>query len=714
MRCRAVARALFGPLFEQKLIEADGRLADSQAAPGSSSKRDKAENLMMKGPREKYDAMVEELAAAGNVDRDVLFTDETKLAQCVLEVCKGYYEALPADEPRFEGQAEMMARVLLMLLFDEAHKIKGPAATSVWVPLICEGKLGGRGFREAAPMLPGLHLVFAASNPGEPFASAVHEAGLSLLTPRPVTEDANGTRIVPPLEAKVDADGTVVWDTRMLLQTLTNTSTSARARRVAAVQALMPDPDGSMVSRCAAVRLVCVADGRSAKERDEVMALTFGAAVEHQAKALLPAGLPLRVLVHPQALACSMQSLRDADPRQWQTELGSAASALVGGVAQLLERNAALTRRNGELVIRLASVTDTAEVAVGLVPRGSVVLASPGGRAGAGAAPPRRGAAAEATVPSKLLREALPMQLPGECPLAWARLHCSAEDADEVELHNIGMVLRWEAADVNNWRSKTPGLKLVWGWECPMRLVPAYVAWAEPGATELLARRCCRLSLAVLPPGVCTAEAARELRPEDACCAPTPPGGDNVLASVCMRPAIGNDVGCAAGGGNMAPFGHAHATERTSLNSGRLTSIWEVACACRNTEAATACAAVARAKYAAVYRDRRTPAKGASLAHAACVPLYVRPERLAPDTAPPTKRYHVLSLAAAHPALSAAMASAATWRAEGGAGGAGRARRVLMLEGPDGGAAPRAMLPATMSAFAGLAAAVEGAQRDDA
>jgi len=42
----------------------------------------------------------------------------------------------------------MMSRLLCAFLLDEAHLLKGKrggAADAVWIPLVCEGMLGGRG-----------------------------------------------------------------------------------------------------------------------------------------------------------------------------------------------------------------------------------------------------------------------------------------------------------------------------------------------------------------------------------------------------------------------------------------------------------------------------------------------------------------------------------------------------------------------------------------
>jgi hypothetical protein len=339
------------------------------------------------------------------------------------------------------------------------------------------------------------------------------------------------------------------------------------------------------------------------------------------------------------------------------------------------------------------------------VPRGTVALASPGGRAADAPPQHRAGAAATGNAQANMLKAAMLLPLPDKCPLAWARAHLGAEEANEVEVINIAEILRWNAADAISWNKKVQGVHVVWGWQCPLRLAPAYAAWAEPGATELLSRRCCRPSFAVLPPGVRTAAEACQLAAAAACSVPQKPGGANVLVSVCMRPALANGVDCATGAVRMPPYAHAHATDRTSRNVRRMVVMWEAASACLKTDAAAAFEALARARFAEAWSGGAS-AKAASVAHGACVPMYLVGAKLAAVTdTPPTNRIELLALAAEQAELSAEMASADTWLAcEGG----GRARRTLgaQLDGQ----APPARQPATLAAFAGLMAAAEGAQ----
>ena len=216
-----------------KFCETDAREADAACNQGGKAKADKLENKMLASVRAIYGTLLAELAAAGGVEEDELYTDQAKLAHCILALSQRVYEALPANAPRFAEQAAMIARLLFILLADELHNLKPAgskpdAAVAFWVPFLCHGVLGGRGMKPI-PLLPAVHLTFAPCNPNNgPLADAVQEAGQSLLTPRRATVDANGTTIRPPLELS-DDDGIEVWDTAALMATLTSISGWRRA-----------------------------------------------------------------------------------------------------------------------------------------------------------------------------------------------------------------------------------------------------------------------------------------------------------------------------------------------------------------------------------------------------------------------------------------------------------------------------------------------------
>ena len=272
-------------------------------------------------------------------------------------------------------------------------------------------------------------------------------------------------------------------------------------------------------------------------------------------------------------------------------------------VALLARTRGAELVHGGVLVIRLASINDTAEVALGIVPRGAVVLASPGARRAAFAPPPRSrqlaiagAAAAAATVPSKVLRAALALRPAEGSPLAWALQSKDAAVFEAVALANTAEVLRWAAVEPSG---KDKDVGVVWGWQLPPHLAGPFLDWAEPGtardARSLLGQRCCRLSFAVLPEGCRAAAAARALKAEAACSEPVP-GGANVQVSMCMRPAIAGDIGCAAGLMDKPQYSHLHSQDRTSKTVARHASSWEAGAACGDPEAAAALAALRRSR----------------------------------------------------------------------------------------------------------------------
>jgi len=329
---------VLGPVgYELKVCVTDAGFAKNTGGVGKG-KKDTVDNKVLIGPKLSYGKLIEALVAAGGVEEEELYTDQKKLAMSSALLCRRLYEQLPADVPRFVEQPEMMSRLLFLLVVDEAHRLMTPklkdVAEALWVPLICQSTLGGRGLA-ARRMLPALHVLFGLSNPQEPLASAVREAGLSLLTPRRATVDADGARTVPPLELTEDEDGTPVWNASALMPTLTSVSDSAMARRAEVVAAVIPDPDGSVSSRCGAVRVMCVADWRPPKVAEEVAALILGDLVLKDAKAALPPGVEPVIQLHPAALAVSMRHLMSLDPRLRKQALLDAASTLVAPEHQI-------------------------------------------------------------------------------------------------------------------------------------------------------------------------------------------------------------------------------------------------------------------------------------------------------------------------------------------------------------------------------------------
>lgn len=693
---------------------ADARDATSVGGAGKG-KGDKTENIFMKVLRTHYAGLLAALADAGKVTEEELYTDEPALARAQLLLSKRLYDALPAGTPRFAEQALMMSQVLTFIVVDEAHKLRDMpgASEALWAPLV-GGHLGGRGY---APMrmLPSFHVVLALFNPSEPFASDVRTAAKVVLTPAVASAGAVSK---PALELKEDDDGNLELHTGALLQALSSVNQQAISRHTMAVNAIIRN-DVSLQSRLGAARVLGVADARTPAESKVLPALMCGSVVEREVLSALPRGVELMLYVHPAALAHSLQALMAADPRMRQPALNAAASTLAGGIARLLEERPEL-QVGGKLRVWLAAVNDSAEVATGVVRRGALVLASPRGRGAAGAsAPAPRRAAATEKLPSHLVAAAEELAAPPGSPLDWAQRFGTPEEAAAVEFTNVVEALRWEAPDCACWRQKVEGLaNFVWGWACPLRLFAAYLAWAEAEATRggnLLTRRCCRLSFAATPPGVRSADEARLLKPEDACCAPSADGA-NVHVTVCARPALAGKVGCAIGGLKLGPVGHACVKDRVTQNGGRFIAMLEVAAASGNEDAASACEAWAKLRFASVWRPSKTLAASMSHAHTACLPLYVKAHML-PREAFPATRDELLQLAASRPAVSVAMAAASTWRAlaggaaggaGGGAGGAGAGprRALLQLEAP--------AQPATDAAFAGLLAAVydDGAARD--
>ena len=218
-----------------KLGTGDARGAEERGVSGKG-KNDMADNLVTTPWRTGYDALEAALAKAGNVEVEELATEAT-LARCTLLLSQGLYEALPAGAPRFPELPAMIARLLFVFVMDEANRLNSKAANAVWGPMVCEAAIGGRG-RLPKRLLPGLHLLIAIFNPIGPLSDVVHAAGESLLTPRPVTVDAAGVRIRPPIELIVQDDGTNVWDARAVLPAMTTVSGPALQRRTDVVAAL--------------------------------------------------------------------------------------------------------------------------------------------------------------------------------------------------------------------------------------------------------------------------------------------------------------------------------------------------------------------------------------------------------------------------------------------------------------------------------------------
>ena len=697
---------------------ADARVA-AAGGGGGKSKKDKVENIMLEKMRGAYLALSTELARAGGVDDvQTLYKKENEqaLAFCQVKVAEGMFEALPAGEPRFDEQPTMMARLLLILVPDESHMLSAKSADALWVPLVCDGALGGRGVPRLQ-LLPALHVVMAPVNPSGPFAITVRDAGRTLLTPRPASVVA-GTEQRPALEVTEGDDGAPAWNTDAFLPSLTSLSAGAMQRHNNAVSLLLPGGDASMLGRFGASRVVCVEDGRPEKERTALPALLFADKVEQEARQALP-GVEPDVYVQAATLAATMEALMKADAREREQKLNAAVATLVSGIAPLVRGSARTMVRNGRLRITLASTDDTAAMAVGVEARGKVVVPSPS-QAGRALVVPGRAQQRAAKPLSKLLAVADALEVPAGSPLAWARGQGDAAVAEAVEVANIVAVLAWEAPEATQWNLKKLDVATVWGWQCPLSLVPAYEEACGAGGGDLLLLRCCRPYFAVPPPGTNTIAAARELKPEDACRRPLQ-DGSNVVVTVCMQPAVaGCDVGCAAGSITAPPGSHAHPRERTAKNAGRAVSIWEVSQACGDADAAAACELFAKRKYAKVWREGRSLPASLAVAYASTVPLYVG-EQLDACVDRPTTRRSLLDFVADHEELSAEMSEADTWRAcvEAGSAGAGgaafRVRRNLRL--PALGAGPRGGAPAsaaTTAAFGSLLAATEGAPRDAA
>ena len=717
--------ALLGPEgMKLKFGMVDARIAAASAIPAGKSKKDLLENIVLSGLGDTYAKLTATLAEAGGVtDEKELYTNEATLAKCMALLSRQLFDLLPAGTPRFDRQPEMMSRMVFAFLIDEAHELaaKPAAASAVWVPLVCDGALGRRG-AAPTPLLPALHVVFAPFNPKEPLADAVRNAGRSVLTPRQASDADGGVRIMPALEIVAgDADEPgEVWDTQYLLESLTSTSASGMKRRADVVAAVIPDANGSMSSRCSAARVLCVVDGHSSQARRYLPALMLVEKFEREAKALFPAGVEASVSVHPDALAASMAELMQFDGRQQNQMLDTVASTLAAKCAMLVRTRPELVRDH-VLRVKLASLDDTALVVTGVVRRGSVVVASPGGRVDALRQQLPGRAAARQKLPSNLMQAATQLAAPAGSPLAWAKQHLGADDAATVEVHNIAELERWEAADASNWRKKASFVPDVWGWQCPMHLAPSYLEWAEPGKDVTVASRCFCPSFAVLPPGVVSVAEARMLKPEASCSVPAADGA-NVLVSLCMRPAVGGNVGCVVGDCAQPPFSHCFSTARTGNNSGRHLAAWEVSCACGSAEAAAACAAFAKRKFVTSWTAKSTPPMSTTRAHGAALPLYVANSLVAQGVVLPTTRAELVQLAAEHYDLGEKMASAATWRACGGvdaavageaaAGGVagGGVRRLLTLGGD-----PRpSTKPATQAAFEHLLAAAIGGASSDA